>query len=194
MSNQKVYQQLVNERDGGPRHIVCTPRDPSQVKDFRKELNRQIRISHDAMFNTYQLCFQLQFNDRRGVPQDFIRLLQVFPTVIGHLILQPLLESLEALLKVFTGPVILHYDTVFNMGDFYISTLTCISTVHVCNYSSGIFYPLPSLSRRSHAVCKSDKEITTFACSKKIIMVTDREFDFSEIFPLIVIMHFAGTI
>ena len=75
------------------------------------------------MFNAYQLCFQLQFNDRRGVPQDFIRLLQVFPTVIGHLNPQPLLESLETLLKVFTGPVILHYDTVFNMGDFYLSTL-----------------------------------------------------------------------
>ena len=119
MSNQKVYQQLVNESDGGIRHILCTPRNPSQVKNFRKELNRRIRISHDAMFNTYQLCFQLQFNDRRGVPQDFIHLLQVFP----HLIPQPLLESLETLLKVSTGPVILHNDKVFNMGHFYLSTL-----------------------------------------------------------------------
>ena len=93
------------------------------MKNFRKELNRQIRISHDAMFNTYQLCFQLQFNDRGGVPQDFIRQFQVFPTVIVHLIPQPLLESLETLLKVSIGPVMLHYDTVFNMGDFYLSTL-----------------------------------------------------------------------
>jgi len=123
MSNQRVYQQLVNESDGGPRHIICTPRDRNQVKNFRKEINRQIRISHDAMFNTYQLCFQLQFNDCKGVPHDFICQLQVHPTVIGHLIAQPLLESLKTLLKVSTEPVILHYDTVFNMGDFYLSTL-----------------------------------------------------------------------
>ena len=110
---------------------ICTPRDPSQVKNFRKELNRQIRISHDAMFNTYQLCFQLQFNDRRGVPQDFTRQFQVFPTVIVHLIPQPLLESLETLLKVSIGPVILHYDTVFNMGGF-LPFHSCILTLHVC--------------------------------------------------------------
>lgn len=55
MSNQKVYQQLVSESDGGPRHIICTPRDPNQVKNFWKELRRHIWISHD---------------NRRGVSQD----------------------------------------------------------------------------------------------------------------------------
>ena len=136
MSNQKVYQQLVNESDGGPRHIVCTPRDPSQVKNFRKELNRQIRISHDAMFNTYQLCFQLQFNDRRGVPQDFTRQFQVFPTVIVRTSNPSTtsIESLETLLKVSIGPVILHYDTVFNMGDFYLSTLVFRLVMHRYRY------------------------------------------------------------
>lgn len=68
-----MYQQLVSESDGGPRHIICTPRDPNQVKNLRKEFKRYFRISHDAMFNTHQLCFQLQFNDHRGVSQDFIR-------------------------------------------------------------------------------------------------------------------------
>ena len=49
--------------------------------------------------------------------------LQVYPTVCVYMIPQPLLENLEMLLKVFSNPVTLHYDTVFNVGDFYLSTL-----------------------------------------------------------------------
>ena len=41
MSNQKVYQQLVNESDGGPRHIVCTPRDPIKSSESLPEGTEQ---------------------------------------------------------------------------------------------------------------------------------------------------------
>lgn len=186
MSNQKVYRQLVNESDGGPRHIICTPRDPNQVKNFRKECNRQIRISHDAMFNTYQLCFQLQFNDRRGVPQDFIRQLQVYPTVIGHLIPHPLLESLETLLKVSTEPVILHYDTVFNMGDFYLSTLVFRHSMFSNNpiIPTAFFIHSRRFQEDHTQFVKVIRKSLPLVASKRIIMVTDREFDFSEVFPL----------
>ena len=73
-----------------------------------------------CLTRSYQLCFQLQFYDRKGVPHDFIHHFQIYPTVIVHLILQPLLESLEMLLKVSSEPVIVHYDTVFKMGDFFL--------------------------------------------------------------------------
>ena len=55
MSAQKVYRQIINEDDGGPRHVINTPRDHNQVKNFQKENNRQFRISHDALYNAYQL-------------------------------------------------------------------------------------------------------------------------------------------
>ena len=102
MSAQKVYRQIINEDDGGPRHVINTPRDHNQVKNFQKENNRQFRISHDALYNAYQLCFQLQFKDRRGEPQDFLRHFQIFPTITIHLMPQPLLGNLEMLLKVST--------------------------------------------------------------------------------------------
>ena len=76
MSAQKVYRQIINEDDGGPRHVINTPRDHNQVKNFQKENNRQFRISHDALYNAYQLCFQLQFKDRRGEPQDIFKFFQ----------------------------------------------------------------------------------------------------------------------
>ena len=37
MSAQKVYQQIVNEDNGGPRHVIQTPRDRNHVKNFQKE-------------------------------------------------------------------------------------------------------------------------------------------------------------
>lgn len=105
------------------RWPISTPRNPEQVKKFHKEVVREARLSHDAMFNTYQLSFQLFMNNRKGEPKDFIRYFSVHPTVIVHLFAQPLLEALEILLKISPEAVVLHYDTVFNMGDFYLSTI-----------------------------------------------------------------------
>ena len=53
MSAQKVYQQIVNEDNGGPRHVIQTPRDRNQVKNFQKEESRSFRISHDAVYNSH---------------------------------------------------------------------------------------------------------------------------------------------
>ena len=89
MSAQKVYQQLVNEDEGGPRHVINTPRDQNQIKNFQKDENCQFRISHDGIYNTYQLCFQLQLKDRKGEPQNFLRNFQVYPTVCVHMVSHP---------------------------------------------------------------------------------------------------------
>ena len=80
----------------------------------------------------------------------------------------------------------LHYDTVFNMGDFYLSTLL---------FKHSFFKGLPVVpsayfvhtrrfsgdhTRFMEAICLS----YPFLASKKIVFVSDREFDFSSIFPL----------
>ena len=71
MSAQKVYQQIVNEDNGGPRHVVQTPGDRNQVKNFQKE---KVVVSgyHTMPFITHTNCYQLQFNNQRGKPTDFI--------------------------------------------------------------------------------------------------------------------------
>ena len=72
MSAQKVYQEIVNEDTGGPQHVIQTPRDKNQVKNFQKEESRRLRISHDdAIYSTYQICFKLQFSNRKGESTDF---------------------------------------------------------------------------------------------------------------------------
>ena len=39
---QKVYHELLNESEGGPRHVILTPRDPN---NFRKPLAAEARLS-----------------------------------------------------------------------------------------------------------------------------------------------------
>ena len=175
MSAQKVYQQLVNEDEGGPRHVINTPRDQNQIKNFQKDENCQFRISHDGIYNTYQLCFQLQLKDRKGEPQNFLRNFQVYPTVCVHMVPHPLLENLEMLLKVSTTPVTLHYDTVFNMGDFYLSTLVFRNAIFKKDPITPVAFFIHSRRfQEDHMLfMKTIGKSLPLLASKKILMVTD---------------------
>ena len=178
--------QLVLSVSGGPRHVISTPRNPEQIKNFRKEVVRETRLSHDAMFNTYQLGFQLFMNNRKGEPKDFIRYFSVHPTVIVHLIAQPLIEALEILLKISPEAVVLHYDTVFNMGDFYLSTILFRHAL----FEANPIVPFGFLihSRRFHDdhvhFLEIIRQSVPLLASRKVVIVTDREFKFSKVFSL----------
>ena len=121
--------------------------------------------------------------NRKGEPQDFISGLCIYPNVIMQMSAQPLMESLESLMR---RTVTLHYDTVFNMGDFYLSTLLFRHSV----FKGQPVVPFAFLvhTRRfiddhvrfMETICQSSPCLT----SKKMVIVTDREFDFSSVFPL----------
>ena len=64
---------------------------------------------------------------------------------------QPLLENLEVLLKVSSDPVTLHYDTVFNIGDFYLSTLV---------FRNSMFKKIPSFHLHSLYTREDTRKIT----------------------------------
>ncbi len=65
----------------------------------------------------YELAFNLQLQDRKGELKDFISQINL------HLKATPSLEALDNLLHIAHHPVSIHYDTVFNIGDYYLSTL-----------------------------------------------------------------------
>ena len=178
MSAQKVYQQIVNEDTGGPRHVIQTPRNKNHVRKFQKEESCHFRISHDAIYSTYQLCFQLQFNNRKGESTDFLRHFQVYPTICVHMIPQPLLESLEVLLKVSSGPITLHYDTVFNMGDFYLSTLVFRNSMFKKDPITPVAFFVHSWRYQEDHVrfMTTIRQSLSLLAAKKVLIVTDQEF------------------
>ena len=114
---------MVNESDGGPRHSIDAPQDVNQVSNFQKEISRQFSISHDALFNVYQLCLQLFTTTPKG-ERLILSLFVTHPNVLIHMLYQPLLDVIEKVLRLFHDTFCLHYDTVFNIGDFYLSTVT----------------------------------------------------------------------
>ena len=138
------------------------------------------------MFNMYHLCHQLKFNNRKGEPLDFIRKFSVHPNVIVQMIGQPIIKELETALKLSTEPVTLHYDTVFNMGDFYLSTLIFKHTM----FKNSPVLPFGFLvhTRRYQVdhmqFMEAIRQLSPILASKRIIIVSDREFNFSSVFPL----------
>ena len=162
------------------------PRNTDQVRNFRKEVARNVRLTHDAIYNTYQLCYQLMMNNRKGDPIDFIRHFSIHPTVIVRMIPQSLIEALDVIIRISSQPLTLHYDTVFNMGDFYLSTLLFRHQM----FKGNPIIPIGFLihSRRFHddhvQFLSFIQKCVNQLASKKLIIVTDREFNFSEIFPL----------
>jgi hypothetical protein len=120
----QIYQEIVNESTGGPRHAVTTPRNQKQVQNARDLINKEFRLSHDALYNIYELSVQLHFTDRKGNNKDFTTYIALHPRILIHLFPSPLLDSLNHLVNISSTPVLLHHDTVFNIGDFYMCTFT----------------------------------------------------------------------
>ncbi len=98
----------------------------------------------------------------------------------------PLLESLQQLLNIQSEPALLHYDTVFNVGDYYVSTLS---------FRHNLFVGSPIIpcgflihSRRYHSDHKdfmiATTEIVRSLLTKQVNVVTDREFKFHDVFPV----------
>lgn len=94
-SNKEIYRDIINSDEGGPRHCIETPRNIEQVNvniAFHASFDvrtlgtlLQQRISHDALFNLYQLCFNLKFPDRREA-KDFVSYLALHPRILVHLL------------------------------------------------------------------------------------------------------------
>ena len=156
-----------------------------QVKNFRDAQSRQLRISHDALFNLYQLSFQLSFPNRRGDSKDFISYISIHPRILVHLLPHPVLESLEQLVKIQNKPTLLHYDTAFNVGDYYVSILS---------FRHSLFREEPIIpcfllhSRRYQSEHKDFIEAITAIVrslqTKHVNLVSDREFKFGDLFPV----------
>lgn len=102
------------------------------------------------------------------------------------MISQPILEVLENILRISSNPVCLHYDTVFNVGDFYLSTIS----FHHCMLKKNPVIPFGFLihSRRFHEdhlnFLSSIRKLLPLLATKAVVIVTDQEFNFSEVFPV----------
>lgn len=110
---QNVYQSLTTKHSKGSHLGVNNPRNSEQVRNVQKRLRRDKRLTKDEIFSTVQLAFHVQ---------GMIREITVYPDLSIILSHQDLLEELNKLLMVKSNePLLMSYDTTFEVGDFFIS-------------------------------------------------------------------------
>ena len=156
-----------------------------QIRNFKDAINRQHRMSHDALYNMHELHGQLVQTDSKGNSNSFITYLISIPRIVVHLLPHTLLLSLETLLKLHSSPVTLHYDTVFNVGDFYLSTLTYRHSLFEGDpiVPCGYLLHTRRLQVDHHFFLETITKVVSQLLTKKVNIVTDREFNVAGIFP-----------
>lgn len=111
----KVYKSSVTQvSEGINDHLaVLQPRDQNQVHNVRMNELKSRRISHDALYNMYELTIDMP---------NFIHTIRTHPDLVcicGH---SAILEEFDRVLLLDSHqPQLLSYDTTFQLGDFYVS-------------------------------------------------------------------------
>lgn len=111
----KVYFDMVTGKSSGPYQGVTNARNLNQVKMAAKHMKAKRRILHDQLYNSLQLAYQID---------GFVHGITVFPDLAIVFGSTEIIQEVNKLLKVKSDePVLLSYDTTFELGDFYLSIL-----------------------------------------------------------------------
>ena len=111
-----VYRKHVTEVPPETHLAVLQPRNTRQVKNIRSMVQRQQRLSHDGLYNLHELALDLP---------DFVHSIHTHPDLVCVCGSKQLLDEFDRVLVLQSpGHQLLSYDTTFQLGDFYLSTLT----------------------------------------------------------------------
>ena len=118
-----VYKEKVSKSKFLPQyHSVLVPRNRKQVANMQALQRQKIRLSHDALYNLHELSYDIS---------DFMHKIVTYPDLVVVCGLKSMLNEVNRLLqlKLPTCYQLLSYDTTFQLGDFYVSTLLFRNTL-----------------------------------------------------------------
>ena len=111
----KAYRKYIAYATPSTHLSVKQPRNREQVKNVWSKILANQRLSHDAIYNLHEIAID---------SPNFIHVIHTYPNFIclcGH---KPIFDELDRLLLLDSpSPQLLSYDTTFQLGDFYVSTL-----------------------------------------------------------------------
>jgi len=111
---QKPYIYVAQEVGPG-LEAVLKPRNREQCRNAVKNDRRQNRLTHDELFNVYELT--------RGLG-DFVQSIHLFPTLNVYMLSNEMLQHVSDAFGASTDAnVQLLYDTTYQLGNFYFSIL-----------------------------------------------------------------------
>ncbi|XP_060607618.1 uncharacterized protein LOC132759787 [Ruditapes philippinarum] len=95
---------------------VSVPRNDKQIRNIQAKIRNENKLSHDSLYSLHILVEQLE---------NYILSIKTTPDLEVILGNSEMLDELNRLLQLNDQNVELYYDTTFNLGDFYVSTLVC---------------------------------------------------------------------
>ena len=111
----KAYKSHVTKVPPPTHMPVLQPQNSKQVQNITSKQLQKQRLSHDALYNLHELAVDLP---------DFVHAICTHPHLVCICINKELLDELDCVLLVQSpSPQLLSYDTTFQLGDFYVSTL-----------------------------------------------------------------------
>ena len=85
-----------------------------QLRNLRYQQLQQSRISKDDLYNLHKIAYDVS---------GFVWKIITFPALVCIFGLKEILEEFDKVLQPEHGSQFLSYDTTFQLGDFYVSTL-----------------------------------------------------------------------
>ena len=99
------------------------PRNTRQVINLQQKERQKVRLSHDALYNTHELAYDLD---------GFVKVIKTFPDLTMVCGLDAMLKELDLVLQTQSqNTQLLSYDTTFQLGDFYLSPLLYRHTLFI---------------------------------------------------------------
>ena len=89
------------------------PRDRDQLTYFTRMARESKKMGKDAIWALHELAFTID---------GFVQSITTFPDLVCVIALKEAVEFADSISS--SAPIIMSYDTNFNMGDFYLSCLT----------------------------------------------------------------------
>nr|XP_047145208.1 uncharacterized protein LOC105850804 isoform X2 [Hydra vulgaris] len=182
-----AYRSLLSNDPGGHISTSIIPRNPKQVANIMtRNAEKNNFHNKDEVWNSHLVAYSIH---------PFVRKIESYPDICIVMCCEKIVAQMEEMLELLPcKEITLHYDTTFNLGNYYLS---CLAYRHVCLetkwnkylYSSptvpfAFFIHEKRLAQNHKYFFQTIKENVcgkNFNKSRKLF-ISDREFDCSHYF------------
>ena len=145
-------------------YFICV-----KVRNIKMTINKQNRISHDALYNIHEIAYDLP---------DFVWTIQTYPDVIVVCGMKDIMDQMDRILQIESqSKQLFSYDTTFNIGDFFVSPLLFRHTIFKESpVIPGLFLIHERKLQKKHEILFEMAAIKVSALTQRVFpIVTDEE-------------------
>ena len=110
-----VYRKFVADIPPSSHTAVLHTKDTRQVKNIKSQQQRMLKLTHDSLYNLHEIAVDMP---------EFVHTIVTHPDLVCVCGNKELLQEFDRVLLLQSPvPQLLSYDTTFQLGNFYLSTL-----------------------------------------------------------------------